>query len=92
VCSGIAEKNEDDIPETADDEPFMAIDGLRDTLLKGADHLAQVFETDAVGSPWDANQLARKRCDLASFRISTRRCCRLPLGVDPRRLGDELFL
>ena len=40
VRRGIAEKDEHGIPETADDDPVVAANGLRDAALKGADCLA----------------------------------------------------
>ena len=40
VRRGIAKQDEHGIAETADDEPVVAIDRLRDATLKGADRVA----------------------------------------------------
>src|SRR5271157_5175696 len=67
VRGGIAEQDEDGIPETADDEPVVAIDDLRDAVLKGADRLVQILETDPVGSCRHADRFARHGSDLPAF-------------------------
>ena len=67
VRRGIAEKDEDGIPETAGDKPAVATGDLRDALLKGADRLAQILETDPVGSRRRADGCARHGGDLPTF-------------------------
>ena len=91
VRRGIAEKDEFGIPETADDEPVVAIDDLRDAALKGTDHLAQILESDTMGSPRHADQLARHGSDLAAFGVSMRRWCGVPRGVELRRRHDAFL-
>ena len=84
VRRGIAEKDKHGIPETADDEPVVAADGFR----YGVDRRAHVFEIDAVGSPRDADQLARHGSDLAALGI-VMRCC--PRRGDLRRHRDAFL-
>ena len=67
VRRGIAEKDEDGIPETAGNKPAVATDNLRDAVLKGADRLAQILETNPVGSRRDADRFARHGGDLPTF-------------------------
>jgi hypothetical protein len=85
VRRGIAKKGDHDFPETADDKPVVALDRLFDAALKGADHLAQLIETDAVDAPRHADWLARHGGDLAAFGVSMRRGCEVPRRALPRR-------
>jgi hypothetical protein len=41
-------------------------------MPKGTDDLVPVFEIDAVGPPFVADQLARHRGDLPAFAVSMR--------------------
>jgi hypothetical protein len=58
VRRGIAEKDEQIIPEMPGDEPVVAGDRLRDAALKGAYRLALIFETHASGYCRRADQFA----------------------------------
>jgi hypothetical protein len=44
VRRGIAEKEQDDIPETAGDKPAVATGDLREAVLKGGDRSEQILE------------------------------------------------
>ena len=67
VRRGIAEKDENAIPETAGNEPALASDDLRHTVLKGADRFGQILETAPVGSCSQADRFARHGGDLPTF-------------------------
>jgi hypothetical protein len=72
VRRGIAEKDEDGIPERADDKPAVATDNLRDAVPKGTDRFEQILKTDAVASRRRADRLARHGSDLPAFRFIMR--------------------
>jgi hypothetical protein len=67
VRGGVAEKDEDGIPEMAGDESVVARDDLRDTVLKGADRLVQILEANPVGSCRHTDRFARHGGDLPTF-------------------------
>src|SRR6516162_127521 len=67
VRRGIAEKDENGIPETAGDKPAVATNDLRDAVLKGADRFGQILETAPVGSRRHADRFARHGSDLPTF-------------------------
>ena len=92
VRRGIAEKDEHVIPEMPGDEPVVAADRLRDAALKGADRLAQVFETHAVGSRRHADQFARHGGDLPTFGFTMPDRCGVRRGVDLRRRRYDAIL
>jgi hypothetical protein len=67
VRRGIAEKDEDAVPEAAGYKTAVATDDLRDAVLKGNDRVAQIFQTDPVGSHHRADHFARHGGDLPTF-------------------------
>ena len=69
VRRGIAEKDEDGIPETGGDIPAVAPDDLRDAVLEGADRFEQILETDPVGSRRHADRFGRHDGDLPTFGL-----------------------
>src|SRR5208282_1054063 len=91
VRRGIAEKDEDGMPETAGDKPAVTTDKLRDTVPEGADRFGQILETDPVGSRHPADRFARHGGDLPTFGFITLRDP-LPVGKfrnEIRYLGER---
>jgi hypothetical protein len=92
VRRGIAEKDEDGIPETAGDKPAVATGDLRDTALKGANRVGHILETDAVASRRHADRFARHGGDLPTFGGIMRHDVRhlVERGLSPDRFGCAL--
>ena len=93
VRRGIAEKDEDGVPETAGDKPAVAANDLRDAVLKGADRFEQILETDPVGSRRHADGFARHGGDLATLGFTMPDRLGVTQGVDLRwRRCDGILL